>query len=187
VSGDGQIAGARGEGPTAGAPRYGSLPEALYHRLQAIAPSQVMGMITHPCQVTLRDGGRVDRVHVVAAADYLRAWRVPPEADPDKRCVRVEDVADLAESPSRLPRRLVEQIYAAEESGMGYHVFTLEFTDGARLAVRTGNTVEFVPMPPGRSTREIRRVYPHLGRERAVSASALAHYWCLYDGVRAPA
>ena len=77
-----------------------------------------------PCQVTLTSGEVVDHVYVMEAGNYMRSWGVDPKDDPAKRAVAIEQVALIQSSPTRLPARFANDIYAAGESGMGYTAFT---------------------------------------------------------------
>tara|TARA_B100001179_G_C18338623_1_gene295540 strand:+ start:57 stop:563 length:507 start_codon:yes stop_codon:yes gene_type:complete len=164
--------------PLSGAQRYPRLPNELRNRLSQIEPTQA---IYYPALVTLRTGELRDAVYLCPAAQWFEKWGVWPEEDTGKKSVPLEEVADLEESPSRLPRELAETIYAAGESGMGYHLFQLTFRDGSVVSFGTGNAVDFLDLPPDRSPRDIVAVTPHAGREDPTKRCALDYAWCLFS------
>ncbi len=80
-----------------------SIPSHLFAKLQAVPPSRDGAMAYYPCQVTLRDGRRLDRVYVQPLHPYLEQWGVRPEDDRAKEALAIEEVVDLGDSPQRLP------------------------------------------------------------------------------------
>lgn len=56
----------------------------------------------------------------------------------------MDEVAKFESSPCRLPARFTNQIYENGESGMGYTIFAVVFSDGFKQACETGNAVDFV-------------------------------------------
>jgi hypothetical protein len=133
--------------------------------------------------VTLKDGRQRECVYLVEEESYLEVWGVYPEDDAAKSSVRIEDVADLAESPRRLPAELADKLYRSGESGMGYMIFTVAFRDGGRLAVVTGNAVDFIPLPPDKTWTDIEDVLPHVGRDAPDLTKAPDYCWCIYSGI----
>jgi hypothetical protein len=105
--------------------------------LDAITPSVDGDLKYYPCLVRFSDGTEVDRVYVVSEAPYIKHWGVYPGQDRHKVEILVSDVASLTESPSRLPPQFANQLYKAGESGMGYTIFTVVFSDGSRQAYLT--------------------------------------------------
>jgi hypothetical protein len=69
--------------------------------------------------------------------------------------VWMKDVAKIEESPDRLPKRFADRLNAAGESGMGYCAFALDFRDGRRLYVTSGNYVDLLVLPEGYAFDEI--------------------------------
>jgi hypothetical protein len=136
-----------------------------------------------PCLVTLHDGRKVDCVYVVADEPYLTYWGIAPEQDPGKRWISISDVADLVESPSRLPAEFADQIYDGGECGMGYYVFRIDFLDGTSQVYGTGDAVDFIPLPDGKTAADIESVHPHEGRDDPEIVAGLDYYWCIYSGV----
>lgn len=105
---------------------------------------------------------------------------VYPEDDRGKRFVRIEDVLKVEDSPTRLPAQFANEIYKHGESGMGYTIFTVVFSDGERQACGTGNAVDFIRYPDGKGPEDVVAVLPHEGRN-AQPVGAPDWYWCLYS------
>jgi hypothetical protein len=155
----------------------------LYSQLLLVEPSRNWGIEYRPCLVNLQDGRKIDCVYVVPEQQYIHHWGVWPEDDPGKQSLRIEDVSEIEESPSRLPAAIANKLYEEGESGMGYCIFTLVFTDGSTQAYITGNAVDFVPLPAGKEARDIKKVIPHEGRNVENQMQVLDYYWCIYSGV----
>ena len=162
------------------APRYPKLRDELLRQLEMIEPSKDSGIEYRPSLVTLLDGRRVDCVYVVDEQSYFKPWGVWPEDDRGKLSIRIQDVAKIEESPSRLPPKIANELYQAGESGMGYCRFTLVFSDESEQVYITGNAVDFVPLPAGKSRSDIVRVLPHTGTGKNY-CQGLKYYWCLYS------
>lgn len=160
--------------------RYKRLPKNLQQQLERIEPSVDRDIRYYPCLVTLADGRIVDRVYVTAEAPYFRYWGVFPEDDAGKHSVPIENVRSISESPSRLPARFANQLYAEGESGMGYFAFGLAFKDGSECHYLLGNAIDFVSYPSGKGPNDIDRVVAHAGRELE-HAEEPPYYWCLYE------
>lgn len=155
----------------------------LWVQLQGVAPSRDRDFEYRPCRVRLRTGEWRDRVYVVEAMPYIRYWGVWPWEDRGKHYVALEDVADIEESPTRMPRNLASRLYAAGESGMGYFIFKIVLADGRQVACLTGGAVEWVDLPAGIAAEDIAAVIPHGGREeeaRGEISRGAAYAWCLY-------
>jgi hypothetical protein len=105
---------------------------------------------------------------------------VYPEDDRGKRHIRIEDVLKVEESPTRLPAHFAKEIYKHGESGMGYTIFTVLFSDGSRQACVTGGAVDFVRYPEGKGPEDVIEVLPHKGRN-AQPVRAPDWYSCLYS------
>ncbi len=163
-----------------GARKYPPLSDQLRVQLERI-PAVSDGIIKYyPCKVRLKDGRWQDFVYVVNADDYIRVWGVWPDQDKRKREVRIQDVEQIAESSSRLPQAFAQRLYDAGESGMGYVIFELSHSDGSRSAHLSGNAVDFVQLPNGKTPKDVVAVHPHSGRERHDRLSAHDYYWCLF-------
>jgi hypothetical protein len=121
--------------------------------LDAIEP----GVWGTPCAAFLVDGRAYEACLVWENRRYSDAgdWINP------------SSVALLRESPVRMPARFARVIHDAGESGMGYHLYTVEFRDGTSLVHVAGNLViDLLNMPDGYTQRDIVNVRPHEGRER---------------------
>ena len=144
--------------------RYAQLPNHVRMVLANIEPSQDGGLAYYPCRVTLRGGAVLDTVYIEPEMAYLRMWGVYPEDDSGKRFISIDDVEQVEDSPVRLPARFANELYRSGESGMGYTIFTVVFSDGSRQACVTGNAVDFVSYPVGKGPRDVTAVRPHEGR-----------------------
>lgn len=162
-------------------PRYPSLPDHIREALDGIVPSGGDELWYFPCRVTLSDGRILDTVYIEPEMPYLRWWGVYPEDDRGKRFVKIEDVVKVEDSPTRLPARFANQVYDHGESGMGYTIFTVVFSDGEQQAYGTGNAVDFIRYPNGKGPTDVVAVLPHEGRN-AQPVTAPDWYWCLYSG-----
>lgn len=163
--------------------RYPSISKALHVKLVRIIPSTHFGLDYHPCIATLKDGRKIDYVYVVEQESYIRVWGVYPEDDPGKASVPVNEVADLSESPSRLPAALANKLYEAGESGMGYYIFTVVFADGLECAYTSESAVDFILIPEGYTNHDITDVLPHKGRGSPGMQGTPDYYWCIYSGI----
>src|SRR5713101_2415096 len=140
------------------------LPDKLRQDLDSI-PSSHDGDLTYwPCAARLKDGTVLVCVYVVAEDPYIKHWGIYPEQDHHKSYIYVSDVDAFAESPRRLPAQFANKLYANGESGMGYTIFTVVFSDGSRQAYVTGNAVDFVRYPDGRGPGKEAKFFPHEGR-----------------------
>lgn len=160
--------------------RYAALPEHIREGLGVIVPSEDGELRYYPCRVTLADGSVLDTVYIEPEMPYLRAWGVYPENDRGKMSIKIEDVIKVEDSPTRLPAKFANEIYRRCESGMGYTIFTVLFSDGERQACVTGNAVDFIRYPDGRGPQDVIAVLPHEGRN-ADPVKGPNWYWCLYS------
>jgi hypothetical protein len=161
--------------------RYPILPDHVREALGDIVPSGGNELWYFPCRVTLRSGKVLDTVYIEPEMPYLRYWGVYPEDDRGKRSVKIDDVVKVEDSPTRLPARFANQIYDHGESGMGYTIFTVVFSDGEQQACSTGNAVDFICYPNEKSPKDVAAVIPHEGRNTQ-TVGAPDWYWCLYSG-----
>jgi len=158
---------------------YQALPANLRAAWSAIAPSIDGKLQYRPCSVTLNDGATIPCVYVMDAQSYIDVWGIWPEDDKGKRYVLIENVASISESPLRMPAKFANELYRAGESGMGYCLFTLLFSDGSRQAYVSGNAVDFVHLPSGKTMADIREALPHEGRAETQKQSP-KYFWCLF-------
>jgi len=136
-----------------------------------------------PCRVELDDNALLDCVYIINAQEYIDVWGIWPDKDYGKKEIDISQVIEILESPNRLPPKIANKIYDGGESGMGYHIFTLLFNDGNRQSILSGNAVDFVKLPIGKSMNDIVDVVPHEGHKTADPSASLDYYWCLFgDG-----
>ena len=171
----------RWESFSAGARTYPPLSPKLRAQLERVPPTKDGTMEYHPCKVRLKGGEEQDFVYVVDAGKYIKTWGVWPGQDKGKREIRVEEVEEIAESPSRLPLAMAQRLYDAGESGMGYVAFALSYRDGSRSVHVSGNATDFVRLPDGKTVHDISEVYPHAGRGASGYLEAPDYFWCLYE------
>ena len=161
--------------------RYSLLPSHIREALRDIEPSQDGELVYYPCHAVLKSGALFDTVYIVPEKPYLKYWGVYPENDRAKRWIRIEDVAKVHDSPTRLPARFANEIYRNGESGMGYTIFTVVFSDGLRQACITGSAVDFIRYPLDRGPKDVAGVIPHEGKRDYSLVKAPEWYWCLYS------
>ena len=162
---------------------YAPISSALLAKLEQVTPSRDGATSYYPCLLRMRDGSVIQRAYVMPAAEYIKRWGSFPEDDRGKRSVRIEDVADLQESPHRLPPEFANELYANGESGMGYFAFRVRFRNGGVRSYVTGSAVDYSPLPTGITPGDVARVEPHGGRgDTATSGSP--YTWCLFEGIQ---
>lgn len=161
--------------------KYPKLPEHLKTKLFDIEPSVSNGSKMWPCEVVLDNGDKCDCVYIMDADDYIRSWGVWPEDDPGKECVDILRVKDIRPSLNRLPVYLANKLYSSGESGMGYMVFTLLFSDNSSQAYVAGNAIDFVSLPVGKKMEDIVDVIPHRDRNLKNKVESPKYFWCLYS------
>jgi hypothetical protein len=154
-----------------------ALSESLQNDLAKITPSTDGRVEYFPCSVSLNDGQVLDRVYLVEQYQYIRAWGIYPEPS---RTLSVDDIVHAIDSPSRLPPKFADELYAAGESGMGYSIFLIVFADGSSRAYSTGGAVDFIEYPEGKNKENVLRVSPHVGRD-SKPFPAPNYYWALYS------
>jgi hypothetical protein len=126
------------------------LTPALWEELRRIEPA--VGDY-RPCRMTLKNGRVLDHVYAFSAE---RSFIYP-----DRNYVWMKEVAKIEESPDRLPKPFADKMNAAGESGMGYCLFALDFRDGRRLYVSTGNFIDLLVLPEGYAFDQIVGIVPH--------------------------
>jgi hypothetical protein len=162
------------------APRdYPHLPSPLEAQLHAIEPTHDGLMEYFPCMVLLASGEQFDCVYIAEAKSFIRFWGAWPDEDPGKKAISIEEVVQIHPSPSRLPVRFAREMYAVGESAMGGCIFTLYFADGTRLAYGTGNLIDFVELPQGKSIYDVIALRPNEG-EAEQTMTTRQYYWCLF-------
>jgi hypothetical protein len=160
---------------------YSPLLPHIREALKRIEPSRDGELVYYPCRAVLKSGEASDTVYIVPENPYVKRWGVYPENDPGKRWIRMEDIAEVQESPIRLPAQFANEIYRKGESRMGYTIFTIVFADGVRQACATGNAVDFIRYPVGKGPKDVVAVIPHECRRGDSLVNSPEWYWCLYS------
>jgi hypothetical protein len=160
---------------------YSPLLVHVREALKGIEPSRDGELVYYPCRVVLNSGEACDTVYIVPEEPYVKQWGVYPENDSGKRWIRMEDIAEVMESPIRLPAQFANEIYKSGESGMGYTIFTVVFADGVRQPCVSGNAVDFIRYPIGKGPKDVVAVIPREGRRDASLVKSPQWYWCLYS------
>jgi hypothetical protein len=157
-------------------PGYPLLPRPIRESLLAIEPTQDGELTYFPCSVTLTNGAVLDTVYFMPERPVMKLW----EPFVQQRLIRLQDVAAVRDSPSRLPARFANELYGQGESGMGYTIFTVVFSDGSRQACVTSGGVDFIQYPAGKGTLDITAVIAHEGRQADPLVKAPDSHWCIY-------
>jgi len=160
--------------------KYAPLTATISRQLEEIEPSISGSLKYYPCAARLANGDSLACVYVVWDETYIKVWGVYPEQDGGKSWIRIEDVREIVESPRRLPAKFATELYQQGESGMGYTIFTVVFSDGSRQAYVTGNAVDFIRYPGDKGPADVVKVLPHEGRNTEM-VKAPEYYWCLYS------
>lgn len=149
--------------------------------LKHVSPSNDGQILYYPCSVSMKGGREFPHVYFAEAKSWLASWAPLPNIELGSHHLDVRDVAKLRECPDRLPSAFADRLYEAGESGMGYTIFTLCFADGSRAVYSSGNVVDFVIYPEGKSAADVIDVIPHEGREDSNMRLAPEHHWCIFE------
>jgi len=160
---------------------YPTLSTKQRLQLIRIEPSVYLGLEYRPCRLTLRDGTLIERAYVVSAEQYHPVWGIWPEDDDGKSAVDIAEVADIAGSPERLPKRFADEVYGAKETMAGHHIFRLEWRDEYKQTYVTGSAVDFLPEPSGHRLKDALIVHPHKGKGDPATRRGLRYHWCLFE------
>lgn len=160
---------------------YAKLTESQENQLLQISPSFIDGIEHYPCAVTLASGEFLDFVYIVESKGFLYCWSVLPEEDPGKKSIYLNDVKEIHPSPNRIPALLAADLYEAGETGMGFIVFEMEFSDGEKLSAISGNAVDFVNLPDSRSVSDIVKVRKIEDRDYKSFLQPPEIHFCLFE------
>ncbi len=161
-------------------PRYSLLPRHIQESLQGIEPTQDGELTYFPCSITLTSGEVLDTVYFMPERPIMKLWDAYLQSDGAQRLIRMEDVAEVRDSPTRLPARFANELYQQGETGMGYTIFTVVFSDGTRQACVTASGLDFIRYPHGKGSLDVTAVIANEGREDKSLVKAPASYWCIY-------
>jgi hypothetical protein len=110
----------------------------------------------------------------------MKLWEGHLQTNGAKRLIRVDEVAEVRDSPTRLPARFANELYQQGDLGLEYTIFTVVFSDETRQACVTGTGVDFIQYPPGKGPRNVTAVLPHEGRRDDSLVKAPPSHWCIY-------
>jgi len=149
--------------------------------LECITPTGDGRILYYPCSVKMKDGTEHRFVCFAEARSWLAAWAPLPGVELGRHHLDIRDIATLRECSSRLPPAFANRLYEAGESGMGFSIFTLRFSDGTSAAYCSGNAVDFIDYPEGKSGRDIVDLIPHVGRGDPQLRNAPELRWCIFE------
>lgn len=126
--------------------------------LAQIPPSKHRETEYRPAQLRLRDGSVVPCAYVMPEDYFL--GRVPSGPD----FISIDAVEAIEECRHRLPAEIATRVHNAGETGMGYCLFTIKFSDGSKAVFNVSSTgLDFVDYPAGKSQADVVDVIPHAG------------------------
>lgn len=160
--------------------RYPTLSADLRKQLATIQPSVVRGVAYYPCSAAIESGQIFECVYLVEENGYFRQWGVWPENDRGKQYLELTKVANLSNSCSRLPSEYAIKIYAAGESGMGYHIFSVCFKNRTKVTYLGGGMIDFIKYPDGLTNNDICEVGVQ-ARADTGYIETRSYLWCLFS------
>lgn len=150
--------------------------------LMRIPPSKHRDAEFRPAQLRLRDA-TVVRCAYVMTADTFRAHFGTNADGPD--FIAIDEVEAIKECPHRLPAEFATRIHNEGETGMGYCLFTVKYSDGTKTVFNTSSTgLDFVDYPPGKSPADVVDVIPHSGSIADIfgrSRGGLEFKWLIFQ------
>ena len=155
------------------------MSDVVFEQLMRISPNTIENLNIYPCDITLQDGSRLDRVAVAERRFWKPLWGHILR-DPNNKTIDAIEIVEVRESEWRIPKEHADRLYSAGESGMGYTFFVAEFSDGLRQAYLGGNALDFIHCPEGRTPNDIVEVHPHAGRMASDPISLPEFLWCPY-------
>ena len=159
---------------------YALLPDSIEKALSKVQPSWDDTFAYYPCKVVLKDGTVFDNVYIQPEHPWVDYWGYYPEKSQE---FSIEDVAEVGDSPMRLPAQFATELYRhGESNGTGYTIFTVVFADGHRQAWGGGNAVDFIRYPAEKGPDDVIQVIPHEGRRDPNIMTRPDYYVCLYSG-----
>lgn len=155
--------------------RIPPISTALYEKLLRIPPLPDMrGGFQRACAALLADERQFDRVlFVELEAEIPNVPRIrlfdPASSDPAEHIlavleqqsverreieakessIAIKDIVDVMPSPCRLPDEIYRKLSEAGETGMGYQLFDLHFSNGRTVRYLSGGFFAFPELPEG--------------------------------------
>lgn len=137
------------------------IPPVLHEMLIRIPPSKHRDTEFRPAQLRLRDATIVPCAYVMPADHFLARCGTTTDG-PD--FIAIDDVEAIEECPYRLPADIATRVHNEGETGMGYCLFTVKYSDGTKTVFNAFSTgLDFVDYPPGKSPADVVDVIPHSG------------------------
>jgi hypothetical protein len=94
--------------------------------------------------------------------------------------VEPADIEQILVSRHRLSASHASRIYAAGESGMGYHIFAVVFWPFRRRYYVRASFVDFIEYPWGARPSHIIKVQPHVANRQRIPAPAPVASVCVF-------
>ena len=129
-----------------------------------------------PASAILKNGKIVDCVYFVNNPRLKGSYPM----------INIEDIADIKESPYRLPAKFANEIYERGETSMCCIQFYIVVGDHKAFSYRSGGYVDFIDLPEGYKMKDIFQVNQRFSftkfdtKERRVKDFT----WCLVDDDR---
>ena len=169
-----------------GEKQYPKLTSDQILQLENIQPSVSSGCRLWPCMVLLSNNQKLDYVCIANAQEYIKYWGAWPEDDPGKTSIDIRDIKKISSSKNRLPKNFVDKLNSAGESGMGFLVYRVLFSDNSDYIFMAGGVVDFIVLPENKSISDIVDVEP-LNHDEVSDLQNLNkldysnYQWCLFS------
>ena len=151
------------------------LPDAVVRQLIAVPSSNYCGMSFWPCQAVLRDGRTLPRVIFRRSENFYEDSHL---------FLSPSNVAEVSESPYRLPAMWANVVYAQGETGMDFFMFRVFFRDQTHIDVTIGSTIDFIPYPEGKAAADVTRVAPWKSLRQPFNHTQIRppeFFWCVFS------
>ncbi len=168
----------RKENPRRDMSRIGAISKDLFNRLKTIEPNRYG---YYPCSVILNNGQFQDYVYIVDRNIFIKTWGYNPEEEKAKRFIKINDIADIRESPSRLPSHITNKLNKSGETKMGSVIATYVFSDATKLSLI--NAHDFIEYPDRKTANDLIDVIPHKWDKDNLKTGP-QFYYSIYDGIK---
>lgn len=157
---------------------FSIIDEKLLRQLDSVQASEdEKGRVFYPCDVTLKNGDKIECVYLIEDKVYSKGashW-------PEQNLIDIDNIVKAEDSIHRLPPQVANKIYKGGETAMGGILFELQFNDGSKQSYSTGAKVDFIPLPPGKSRDDISDVKLHTGRIDPNILRGLEYHWSIFS------